>query len=43
VSLWSLLKRFFLNDLIALQFGLDSTLWLPTVFSFIRATMRHTT
>ena len=36
VSQWSLLKRFFFNDLVALQFGLDSTLWLPTVFSFIR-------
>ena len=30
-----LLKRFFFLYLIAIQFGIDSTLWLPTAFSYI--------
>lgn len=31
----SLLKRFFFVYLIAVQFGIDSTLWLPTAFAYI--------
>lgn len=30
----ALLRRFFFNDLVALQFGLDATLYLPTVYAF---------
>lgn len=39
-SQFALLRRFFFNDLVALQFGLDATLYLPTVYAFV-ATLQH--
>ncbi|WFD41377.1 hypothetical protein MPSI1_000003 [Malassezia psittaci] len=35
VSRIGLLKKFFFLDLVALQFGIDSTLWLATAYSYI--------
>ncbi|WFD34151.1 hypothetical protein MCUN1_000987 [Malassezia cuniculi] len=36
-----LLRAFFFVNLVALQFGIDSTLWLPTVFSYISTITAH--
>lgn len=33
----NLLIKFFFLNLVSLQYGIDSTLWLPTVFSYIRS------
>ena len=32
---YGLVRRFFFVNLVALQFGIDSTLWLPTVYSYV--------
>lgn len=39
-SQFALLRRFFFNDLVALQFGLDATLYLPTVYAFVATLQR---
>lgn len=37
----TLFRRFFFVNLVVLQYGIDSTLWLPTVYAFINTLVDH--